>query len=263
MNYKKIYDNIINYRKNNEYKGYTECHHILPRSLGGSNDKTNLVNLSAREHYICHLLLTKMYEKGTNEYYKSVHAFMMMCNAKSNNQERDYKINSKIYEKLKIDFSLTMSKSKLGENNSQFKTFWIYNPTLKINMNVRHDHIIEDGWIKGRVMNWEKHQSQLYCRTCNKKGLKNKNTTYCSVKCKPKKEKNLHSRTKRSNDLKNVDWLFLLNIYNMYGLEGVKILCNIEFTSRNNFLMKCKRELKELYFSNQKTKKVEIIHYKC
>lgn len=39
---------------------YIEKHHIIPRSLGGNNDSTNLVKLTAREHFVCHLLLTKM-----------------------------------------------------------------------------------------------------------------------------------------------------------------------------------------------------------
>ncbi len=45
-----------------EALGYCEGHHILPRAfkLGGEKDKANIVFLSAREHYICHLLLVKM-----------------------------------------------------------------------------------------------------------------------------------------------------------------------------------------------------------
>lgn len=41
---------------------YYEKHHIVPKSLGGSNRKENLVLLTAREHFLCHWLLTKMYE---------------------------------------------------------------------------------------------------------------------------------------------------------------------------------------------------------
>lgn len=44
---------------------YTEVHHIQPRSLGGSDDETNLVRLTYREHYICHWLLTK-FHTGAN-----------------------------------------------------------------------------------------------------------------------------------------------------------------------------------------------------
>lgn len=39
---------------------YVEKHHILPKSMGGDNSKDNLVPLTAREHFICHWLLTKM-----------------------------------------------------------------------------------------------------------------------------------------------------------------------------------------------------------
>jgi hypothetical protein len=46
---------------------YVEKHHIVPRSLGGQENKTNLVKLTAREHFVCHLLLTKMVT-GPNRY---------------------------------------------------------------------------------------------------------------------------------------------------------------------------------------------------
>lgn len=41
---------------------YTESHHILPRSLGGADVSDNLVSLTAREHFVAHLLLAKMYK---------------------------------------------------------------------------------------------------------------------------------------------------------------------------------------------------------
>lgn len=40
--------------------GYVERHHIVPRSLGGDDSKSNLVYLTGREHIICHVLLTRM-----------------------------------------------------------------------------------------------------------------------------------------------------------------------------------------------------------
>lgn len=40
---------------------YFEIHHILPKALGGSNNPENLVGLTAREHFIAHWLLAKMY----------------------------------------------------------------------------------------------------------------------------------------------------------------------------------------------------------
>ena len=71
MNYKKIYNLIIEHRRNNKSTlEYSETHHIIPRSLGGNDSLENLVELSAREHYICHLLLTKIYNEGTPECVK-------------------------------------------------------------------------------------------------------------------------------------------------------------------------------------------------
>tara|TARA_R110000782_G_C14655549_1_gene397258 strand:- start:39 stop:653 length:615 start_codon:yes stop_codon:yes gene_type:complete len=58
MNYKKIYDKLINMAKErNVVDGYTEIHHIVPKSEGGTNDTDNLVVLSGREHFIAHKLL--------------------------------------------------------------------------------------------------------------------------------------------------------------------------------------------------------------
>ena len=45
-----------------EVEGYTERHHIIPRSLGGSNEKSNIAILTAREHYIAHMLLVRITE---------------------------------------------------------------------------------------------------------------------------------------------------------------------------------------------------------
>lgn len=60
--YTHIYNNIIERAKSRTISGYTEKHHIIPRSLGGHDSKDNLVALTAREHFVCHRLLTKMLE---------------------------------------------------------------------------------------------------------------------------------------------------------------------------------------------------------
>lgn len=66
--YKVIYQQII--RKARERKKSNplnpehiciERHHVKPRCLGGGNSKRNVVELTAREHFICHWLLYKVY----------------------------------------------------------------------------------------------------------------------------------------------------------------------------------------------------------
>ena len=55
-------------------KGYKEKHHIIPRCQGGGNDKANLVELTAAEHYIAHLLLMRMYPDN----YKLAYPILLM-----------------------------------------------------------------------------------------------------------------------------------------------------------------------------------------
>jgi len=119
MDYRKIYNNIIEKRKLKILPNdvYGEVHHIKPKSLGGNDDNDNLIKLTAKEHFICHLLLSEMYPKETFEWYKMNHAFQMMCT--HTNKQKRY-INGRIYELKKIDFSKTMSWSQLGEKNSQY-----------------------------------------------------------------------------------------------------------------------------------------------
>jgi len=107
--YKKWYDSIIafaNLRVN--ILAYSEKHHILPRSLGGSDNTTNLVTLSAREHFICHVLLTK-FTTGANK-QKMLYAANMMSQAARKYQDRY--VNSRLYEILKREFG-TMHSSRL------------------------------------------------------------------------------------------------------------------------------------------------------
>ena len=61
MNYQCIYSNLIEFRKANVPDGYSERHHITPKSLGGNNSIENIVSLTAREHYFCHKLLARIY----------------------------------------------------------------------------------------------------------------------------------------------------------------------------------------------------------
>ncbi len=82
--YYRIIENALNLNrvkiKNREHKNYIyyERHHIIPRSLGGSNKITNLVLLTPEEHYICHSLLPDFCEGAS--YYKMVHAWNAINN---------------------------------------------------------------------------------------------------------------------------------------------------------------------------------------
>lgn len=109
MDYRHIYCKIISYAKSqNRFKGdgnYYERHHILPKSLFPLwvKRKSNIVLLTAREHFFCHQLLAKIYP-GDKMFY-ALHSFISRPNA-------DYKISSIEYERLKDEFSKKMKDHK-------------------------------------------------------------------------------------------------------------------------------------------------------
>ena len=97
--YKRIYDKLIERARERVVLGYTERHHILPKSLGGVNTSDNLVNLTAREHYIAHLCLTRITEGEARS--KMFYAVRMFIGDK-------YGMHSRIYQMIRENVSLAM-----------------------------------------------------------------------------------------------------------------------------------------------------------
>lgn len=91
---------------------YIECHHIQPRSLGGTDDKDNLVDLTAREHFICHWLLTKMHTSEARA--KMIYALNGMKRSNEFAQRYETKITARVYERLKKEFSKVHSATMKG-----------------------------------------------------------------------------------------------------------------------------------------------------
>jgi len=143
--YTKLYFKILN---KSSLADYTEKHHVIPRSLGGENNLLNLRKISAREHFLCHYLLTKMIPRNNPDYYKMIKAFMMMkCTSKGHSRY----FNSRLYESKRTEFSKSMSKLQMGEDNSQFGTRWMYlnNETKKIKKE-EIEHYLTLGWKFGQ-----------------------------------------------------------------------------------------------------------------
>ena len=186
--YTTWYYNIIKTARLHEYKCYTEYHHIIPKSLGGSNDDSNLVKLTAKQHFVCHLLLTKMFQPKTYAYYKMLHAFCMMdwCTG----GEKMYRYTSKVYEKQRKEFSEYMSKKYSGKGNNQYGTIWAYNEKLQECKKFSKGSDIPEGWEYGRVINWKEYFSQrdkedktYECLECSVLFSSRRGRKYCSIDC--------------------------------------------------------------------------------
>jgi len=107
MNYQKIYNQIIERAQIRQLEGYSEKHHIIPKCLGGNNKKENLVKLTAREHFLCHWLLFRIYQANQGLAY----SFWIM----SNRYLKDKKQSSRSYQEAKEAFS----KLRKGQKHSE------------------------------------------------------------------------------------------------------------------------------------------------
>jgi len=145
--------------------GNVDLHHILPRSISeeSSKNKDNLVFLSYREHFICHLLLVKMLSgKNKSKMYAAL-----------NRIRSKHKINSATFSLL---------KEEMSKNNSiRQKQYFEANPEEKekfIRVGLDALKIIRDAnpkeWVErsmgseeARAKCKETHQSdshRAYCR---------------------------------------------------------------------------------------------------
>ena len=115
--YTKCYFNIIKKAQLRSCDiGYSEKHHIIPKSLGGSNSIDNLVRLTAKEHYICHHLLTKMVEGEDRS--KMVYSFWIM-NSKNNKQDR-VSMSPRVYETIRKEYSNLVRQKRLGKQTPEY-----------------------------------------------------------------------------------------------------------------------------------------------
>ena len=123
MNYRRVYMRIVAHAKKEEALGlrkrlpvsdpnyvYYEAHHILPKSLFPlwAKRKSNIVLLTAREHFFCHQLLTKIYPSKEMNY--ALCAFLM----KNKRHQRQNIISSYDYERLKILNAKNSSERRTG-----------------------------------------------------------------------------------------------------------------------------------------------------
>ena len=88
------YNNFISALKGQVVEGYSEKHHIVPRSHGGTNKKDNLIALTPRQHFIAHRMLWKAYGGSM------ARAFFLMSKA-----TRYGKLGSKTYAMAREEYS--------------------------------------------------------------------------------------------------------------------------------------------------------------
>ena len=115
ITYNSFIQNIINTRGQfNCGNEYYEKHHIIPKCLGGSDDKSNLINLFAEEHFIAHKLLAQENPDNIN----LARAYNIMAFSKNQYQQgKRYELTPEEYAEARIHFSNTMKKYYENKTN--------------------------------------------------------------------------------------------------------------------------------------------------
>lgn len=114
--YTSYYYKIINRAKSRTLPEniYKEKHHIIPKSLGGSNHIENIAVLTLREHFICHKLLTRMVTgKNKTKMIYGYRAFIM-----ASPRRPELKINSREFEKIR---TLGLRKGQITPDSTKEK----------------------------------------------------------------------------------------------------------------------------------------------
>jgi len=177
MNYSKVYYDLCEKGRYRELDGYVERHHIVPRCMGGTDDRDNLVSLTPEEHYVAHQLLVKMYPDNR----QLIHAAIMMI-PKSKTQNR----NNKMYGWLKKKYRV-VCQERTGVKNSSHGRRWYHNPDTLDNGKFR-DNEVPEGWVLGRVPKEEKR----HCKNCGESFVVKYRSKkqFCNKKCANQIEKN-------------------------------------------------------------------------
>jgi hypothetical protein len=220
MNYQNIYESLITKRQTTPATGYTERHHILPKSLSGSDDLSNLVVLTGREHWVAHLLLYKIHRNR-----QMLHACNMMA-MRCEERGIAYIKSSRLYEAIRIEHSKRIGQwtSKKGKANSQYGTMWICNIELEENKKISKNDIIPEGWVKGRNKWKPKYKRKEYpikqCVKCNK-DFRGSGMT-CSQSCRSKRPMSEETKKKLSKILSDKPRPYRVGLkYNKKNLREV------------------------------------------
>lgn len=112
MNYEKIYKDLIERGVNRicDINIYYEKHHIIPKCINGTNDNSNLVKLTYREHFLAHWLLHKIYIDNKSLEY----AFHYMAYGCKRSKKNSHMLipSSRILEMKKIELIKVFSTTE-------------------------------------------------------------------------------------------------------------------------------------------------------
>jgi hypothetical protein len=223
------YWNLINNARENAYiPGKTEKHHIIPKSCGGNDHITNLVNLSYSDHFQAHILLSKI-TVGENK-AKMCYALWNLANVKNKNQENRYIPNIEEYNlaRLARESVVTSDITRKKISAARKNKIAVYNPYLDNLQYINYSELTDFeklGYRKGGKPKTNEHKLKI-SETNKRKGIVPKSIgwnlgltkhTSSSVKEISEKRKGSipHNKGKSNKDLYGIEAAERLKIRNM------------------------------------------------
>jgi len=164
-------------------------HHIVPRYRGGSDDPSNLVEVSVVQHAMWHFCNYQLWGEpedrlawrglsgaiGKEEVLRErmrIGGYKAAKKAKEKYNSPDYRrrnaehlkgIQRKGSEASRSPEAIAKKKETMrrmshqkGEKNSQYGTRWIHNMELKVSKRIDKGDLLPEGWSEGRVIDFDK-----------------------------------------------------------------------------------------------------------
>jgi len=181
--------------RENSKDTYYEKHHIVPRSLGGTDHPSNLVMLTPKEHYIAHLLLYNHYKSVGGDSLKKMAFALVSMNATNNPNHRREKIkSSRTYQTIKeaarvavlgrkVEDTVNYRKPKTPAHAEAIKKARLESAprSEESKKKMRQSALSRGDNFKGNYIN-------VACPHCNKEGQYNAMLRWHLDKCKYRKE---------------------------------------------------------------------------
>lgn len=147
--YQRWYNQLIDRARNRVINGYSEEHHVIPRSLGGNDEASNLVKLTAREHIIAHMLLPRFVKNNDKLWYA------LWCMVNTNG----IRVNSRLYEVARVEGHQKLTQDSTWIKNVQLAAdLRKLNPVWRENKKIANQKLAQDPvW---RKKNTEKNKKQ-------------------------------------------------------------------------------------------------------
>lgn len=147
---------------------------MIPTSMNICNipDSENIIVLTAREHFIAHQLLSRIFKDNTKEYHQMSLAIFRMCHSPDNmGRYNKLIISSRLYEKLKLKYSEAISYSNkhrdvkgkvAGTKNPCYgKKLYHKDNEQKYLLPEQVEEYESNGWIKGGLHFTKEHKEKI------------------------------------------------------------------------------------------------------